>query len=684
MSESYSERIARLKNEKAAEQAAATLVQPLAEESDDSLFYEESLGDVPESRFTRSEADTTIDGIIERLTVEEAYKKFIRKPWVTRGGGGSNHVRFSCPMPEHPDREPSASVNLTNQTWFCHGTCDRGGDALDVAAIGLGYDLNSYKAGKTFVELRKRIASAFGYTELPRVIGQKEAKWTLVAPAADSPTPVEESSPSTPSASPSSPPLPGALKLSPAEMIAKAGAAKPSPVASVTAIASAPSFVEEMSEETAAAIIEESDPDHDFKYPSLNWRSFVPEGTFLYEYLKGTSDSPWPDEYDFWNGLLGIGFILGKEVTLNDDPDVNGNLFICTVGRTGEGKSQAARKIKQILRDVLPFEYSDPSNNGVHMVPTPNSDVFLIQEFDRRIADPGDPKIEYRIPVRGLVDFSEMVGLTSKLSGEHGGRFRAVVLNFYDCEQTITTGAMGSGVKDARDAYCAVTATTQLKEIKNLLTDSDASSGLLNRFIFSMGPPRIRDIMSVDKADLEVARTKFQELKAFWSLHSASLRFTDEGLETFRDLWNTRGRPMKSADSSDLLARLDLTMKKIVLLLAANQKAVEVDASIVRQAFAVLDYLGETYRAIGARIGVSKQSELEIKVTNAITSFQARNPGQYPTVTQINQLLAKKIPAKELHNYLKTMTELGLIQFIPKPSLATKAGRPADRYRYVG
>lgn len=39
--------------------------------------------------------------------------------------------KASCPLPDHEDSNPSASVNEEACRWRCH-TCDRGGDIYDI------------------------------------------------------------------------------------------------------------------------------------------------------------------------------------------------------------------------------------------------------------------------------------------------------------------------------------------------------------------------------------------------------------------------------------------------------------------------------------------------------------------------------------------------------------------------
>jgi hypothetical protein len=44
-----------------------------------------------------------------------------------------------CPLPDHPDRSPSFTVNPEKNVWFCHG-CLRGGDVVELYRLYHGYD----------------------------------------------------------------------------------------------------------------------------------------------------------------------------------------------------------------------------------------------------------------------------------------------------------------------------------------------------------------------------------------------------------------------------------------------------------------------------------------------------------------------------------------------------------------
>ena len=44
-----------------------------------------------------------------------------------------------CPLPGHDERTPSFTVFLESNSWYCFGACQRGGDAVELAAAAWGY-----------------------------------------------------------------------------------------------------------------------------------------------------------------------------------------------------------------------------------------------------------------------------------------------------------------------------------------------------------------------------------------------------------------------------------------------------------------------------------------------------------------------------------------------------------------
>src|SRR5580765_1718264 len=69
----------------------------------------------------RSEEDTNIDHVLDRLTVLEAYNRWCGKMRPRVRPGQRESIMISCPNPSHVDSNPSAWINLDKNVWTCGG-----------------------------------------------------------------------------------------------------------------------------------------------------------------------------------------------------------------------------------------------------------------------------------------------------------------------------------------------------------------------------------------------------------------------------------------------------------------------------------------------------------------------------------------------------------------------------------
>jgi DNA primase len=84
-------------------------------------------------------------GVSRRTVIEEAKAKvsvidladLLCGPRGLRKAGKRWEAR--CPLPGHEDRSPSFTVFTETNSWHCFGACQRGGDAVDLAAAAWGY-----------------------------------------------------------------------------------------------------------------------------------------------------------------------------------------------------------------------------------------------------------------------------------------------------------------------------------------------------------------------------------------------------------------------------------------------------------------------------------------------------------------------------------------------------------------
>lgn len=610
---------------------------------------------IPDVLGDRSEEDIQIDGIIASIDVLDAYRRWIGKEVDEKTTGQREGVKVSCPIPGHRDKHPSAWLNLDKKTWFC-GTCQEGGDLHDLAAIKFGYARPDYKEGKTFHELRQEMAESYGY-RFKRIAGQ-EVIWKEEEPA------VVASAPSKQAPSPASDtPAQGSA---PDEQPAVPAGAEPAQV----------TYINDESVE------DEGEPE--IGYPVLDWKAIVPEDTFLREYMKACSNDDSPEEYHFWHGLLGLGHAVGRNVSLNDTRNVYANLLVCLLGGTGYGKSRARYWLDEVIEEALPFRDNGLDTSGCRLVPVPASGENLIAQFQHIASDPSLPKgtPEVRTPVNGIVDYDEFAGLLARASRQ-GSTLKQIIMGFSDSRPRISSSSNTGGTFEAYRPFCSITASTQPKAVRPLLSRTDTTSGFLNRWVFVGGPRKKREVMggvhSAIRVDLDPAIAKLKTVRG-WGAVERDVRFTEDGIEEFEKFVRAKVFPIQQADETDLLTRLDLTLKRLVLLFCINEKKVEADADVVKRVQPVLDYLIRCYTILNAEIGITQMSEITTDILRHIKRIQEQT-GRGASARDLGLRMKRKNYSPDLiKRALETMVALDWIDM----EKGKGPGRPAIRYKAVG
>lgn len=607
----------------AAQESFASTPRPASTSS-----FDEDL--IPDAPYERSDEDQQMDAAIDSIDILDAYRRWCGKKVDEKTIKRTEGVMVSCPKPDHTDSNPSAWINRDKQTWFCGG-CQEGGDKYDIAAFHFGYPVPDYKNGANFHELRREMADSMGFTFTKMPGGVTVLTGTVTEPE-----------PTTEDGGDESP-------------------------------------------DNVVELFEEYDDDYDnILLPHLNWRPIVPEDTFLHEYMKATSQDDVPEEYHFWNGLLALGFALGRDVRLYDLVPVYGNLFVCTLGHTGSGKSKARYHLDRLLNMALPHDWSDPNSKGVRKVSAPGSAEVLIHNFQKPVMDPTNPKtVAWYAAVRGMIDFNELSSLVSR-ANRQGNATVPTLMQFYDMEDTVATSSMTHGAKEAHEPFASALTTTQPRALKGLITQQDASSGFLNRWVFVPGKPKKRFAIGGVSIDMTPAVAPLQAILGWSSTFKADefMMWNDEAAQMFTEFFHKRIEPDKLRSQTDLITRVDLLMKKLILLFTANRMEKVVTKESVQQALACYDYIIESYAIPAEEIGTTMSSE----VSDAVLNFAKR---QYEkdkkgvTLNQIARSLARrKYPNDLLLKVCDSLVKLGFLN-VEKPS-AGAIGRPTVRYKYVG
>ena len=409
---------------------AAVAAPPIPQPPPTKLWEEEVLlPDLGGPELT--DADKQMDEFIDHIDIIDAYIRWCGK-MTPVSGGKREGIMISCPKPEHADTHPSAWINLDKQTWHCGG-CEEGGDIHDIAAYSFGYPVPGYKDGETFHKLREEMAESFGF-HIKKVPGGKII-WT------------EEPQPTPPSLS-----------------VVRDEAIKPPPGKSEDDVDV---------DKNVSPMWAEDEGDDLVIYPTINWRNMIPEDTFLYEYMKACTNDDAPEEYHFWHGLVALGLVCARKVTLDDTQPVFGNLLVCLLGATGTGKSRSRRHLDTVLRNTAPFQANGVNTTGVDLIPLPSSGEYLVQRFTYEGKDPSSGKTSLGFqPVTGLVDFDEMSALLSR-ANRQGSTLKPTIMALADANHQVKIGGLQRGDFIAQEPFCSITASTQPKAIRALLSRND-------------------------------------------------------------------------------------------------------------------------------------------------------------------------------------------------------------------
>lgn len=621
--------------------------QPPPQTFDPSLIPDVSSGD-------RSEEDLELDRILNNIGIIEAYNKWCGKS-TPNPGNKRDGIKVSCPNPGHPDKDPSAWLNIDKGAWYCGG-CEEGGDAYDIAALSFGYPVPGYKDGQLFHKLREQMAESFGYTikKVPggKLIYKDEEEASTAGNQSD-----RTAGSSSEEASGSS------------GQVDREAGGEGAPVAQL--------YADE----------DENDIENQLVvYPEINWRDILPGDTFLHAYMEACSVDDSPEEYHFWHGLLALGHAVGRKVTLSDHRPVYGNLLVCLLGATGTGKSRSRGWLDTVIRSVLPYSETGQETTGTKIVSVPSSGEYLVSAFSYEGRDPANSKISLGYqPVNGIVDFDELSALLSR-ANRQGSTLKPTIMGFADAKNEVSIGSLTRGDFVAHDPFCSITASTQPKAIRNLLHRTDTASGFLNRWVFAGGSPKEREVLggvhSTTSVDLEPAIAQLKLVRGYGGI-TRSIGLDGEALKLLTEFYRKKVYPLQNKDDSDLLKRLDLLFKKLVLLFTVNARQDVASKSEVQLAINLFEYIVECYGILNENIGVTQAQEVASEIMRHINRH-FKKTGRGASARDIARYTARRnYSPEQIKKALDVMVALNYIE-LEKKKPGGHIGRPTVRYVAVG
>lgn len=612
--------------------------------------------DIPDVEpYEISAEDQALDDAIKNLGIIDAYNRWCKKMVPNANKRSKDGIMISCPNPDHPDRNPSAWVNTEKNVYYCPG-CDMGGDVWDIAAYFFGYPVPGYKQDPAkFRDLRKFIALDLGFTF---VVG---ASQTYVVPPEDSNANTETNDTTATDDLANSQQIPATAEPT------QESASPPT-----TGIGKLPSAVEE-------EIAKEAYNLSRMHAAEIDWRTIVPEDTFLREWMNATTVDSCPEEYHFWTGLMAIGFAIGRDKTLWDLRPVVGNIYTCLVGPSGAGKSRAKEHLSEVVYRVL--KWDDTNYSGVKQIKAPGSAEYLIKMFDEREDDLSAPGTTISKPVRGLIDFEELSSLVA-VSGRVGSALKPQLMDIYDARRLISSGSLSHGMREALEPFGQAISTTQTDALRKLIDRGDDASGFLNRWVFASGKLKPPVALGGAQVILDVPAELLTGIYMWASMNPSVIEWTPQAEDRWTEFFLTTLHPDKiqnEEQGSAMLGRLDLLMKKLILLLSANLHCDIVPLAAVEQAIQLYPYLLAVYGVVHTQIERTDDSDLVEKVLATIVKLTAANKKE-PSRRDIYQSVRKSFrKTRELEDLLKSLVSLGVLEEVAPKSGGR--GQPAVRYR---
>lgn len=620
---SLAERLAAIKAAKAAEQPVPA-VQPSAEAG---TMHVPDVPDVTANELLLSAEEQALDADIAGMNIIDAYNKWVGKghvPHTTQKDG----IKVRCPDPTHPDNNPSAWLNQEKGLWHCPG-CGVGGDIWDFAAWHYGYPVPGYKDQQSFRELREKIAADLGYKKYVTSAGTVLSR----TPPVIEPDPAEEEDVTPPSA-----PLMGSNVVQ-------------------LHLVEDPEYAEAV----GPAV------------PSIDWRQLAPEGTFLEAWMRETTRDTCPETYHFWTGLMALGFAAGRNRLLLDNPRVVPNIFICLTGPSGTGKSRAKTHLKNILRLALPFDFNDPLPQGVKIGTTPGSGEHLVDMFVHKIEDPsatGAPQKDW--PIRVYTEFDEMASLVAK-GARSGSSLKPQLMEVYDAPMSISAGSRGSGSAFALEPFGQVLTTTQNKSIRGVVSEKDDAAGFVNRWVFVTGPKKEPKAINLDVADYTEPTMKLKGVH-LWASTPKDVTFRPDALEAFELFYKeVFAMKDKAEEVTAIFNRIDLLLKKLILLLAINDKTELITVEHVARLKALYPYITETYGVVRTAMSHTESGDLEARIYGSVVRFYDKHK-KAMTKSYIRKLI-KDVDTEILEKAITNMVKFEML--VMEEQTPGGRGRPA-------
>ena len=299
--------------------------------------------------------------------------------------------------------------------------------------------------------------------------------------------------------------------------------------------------------------------------------------------------------------------------------------------------------------------------------------------FQKEVLDPSTMQVTDLAQVRGLLRVEEFAAFVARAS-RSTNPMKETLIELYDVfDRDMKHISIGGGTVTARNPFCQMVSTTQPAAIHEFLRRSDAHSGFLNRWVIAAGQRRRRRISyGGTHIDITVPANHLRTIKADCST-DREMNLQGAALDAWDEFFHDTIVPLHDTTDESMFSRIDLILKKIILLFTLNELESEPTEDIVRRATSLYKYLHNTYLMFSTDISHSEWEECRMKIAMAVKTIEERTNAS-ASLRAIVQRLNNKFPQNMIAGTIKTMIELDELE---ETVSKNQRGPKAKMYHYA-
>lgn len=158
------------------------------------------------------------------------------------------------------------------------------------------------------------------------------------------------------------------------------------------------------------------------------------------------------------------------------------------------------------------------------------------------------------------------------------------------------------------------------------------------------------------------------------------MQLRGDALDAWDSFFHEKIVPLQDFSDESMFSRIDLTIKKVILLFTLNQLEEEPTQQIVESATSLFNYLQGTYSLFSRDISHNEYEECRQEIIGILKGYHERHNNEPLTLRNINQRLNNKYSQSVVLSVIKTMTEMDELE---EHLSSNKRGPKTKMYRYA-